>query len=290
MAEERSWPPRISLFQVVIAIVVVSAILIGYFVATLPRAPSGPLDTAQLGDVVQVDYVGYFEDGRVFDTSIAAVAEDDAGYPKALSFTLRDTYRPLEFLIGGTETPVIEGFEEGIIGMREGEVKLIEVPPEKGYGLSDPSQIEVRPILVELTVFETLTVDDFEQRFEAGPVQGMIVRHPLWGWNVTVMTLQPDFVTIMHLPEQGMIVKPYGTWEAKVVEVDSSANEGAGRIAVRHLLDRGHIDNVQGEDDGGTFRVVDVDLVNGTYTVDYNREVVGRTLIFQVELLKLTRF
>jgi FKBP-type peptidyl-prolyl cis-trans isomerase 2 len=290
MPEEGSWPPRISLFHIVAAIVVASAVFIGYFLATLPPASTGPPDTAEMGDVVEVDYIGFFDDGRVFDTSIEEVAKDDAAYPKALSFQLRDTYRPLEFLIGGQETPVIKGFEEGIIGMREGEVRVIEVPPEKGYGLADPTKIEVRPLLEELTQYEVLAVADFEEIFDRSPEQGMVFRHPRWTWNVTVITLEEDFVTLMHLPEQGMVIRPYGAWEAKVVEVDSSANEGLGRIAVLHLLDEDHVNAVQAEDERGTFRVVDVDLEKGTYTVDYNREVVGRTLFFRVWLLEITRF
>jgi FKBP-type peptidyl-prolyl cis-trans isomerase 2 len=289
MPEEGSWPPRISLFHVITAIVVASAIFIGYFVATLPPGPQPPPDMAQPGDTVEVDYIGYFEDGRVFDTTIEEVAEDDAGYPKALSFEDRLSYRPLVLQIGATERPVIPGFEEGIIGMRVGEVRVIEIPPEKAYGPSDPSQIEVRPLFVELTQFETLTVSDFEKRFERTPVDGMILREPFWGWNVTVVALDSDFVTIMHLAEEGMLVEPYGAWQARVAEVDSSANEGLGRIAVLHLLDEDDIDNLKSEDDKGTFRIVDVDLARGTYTVDYNREVVGRTLFFWVELISITR-
>ena len=39
---------------------------------------------------------------------------------------------PLEFTIGGGM--VIEGFENGLLGMKQGEIKTVSIPPELGYG------------------------------------------------------------------------------------------------------------------------------------------------------------
>lgn len=64
------------------------------------------------GDKVKVHYTGTLEDGRVFDSS--------------------ENKRPLEFILGGGE--VIEGFERGALGMKVGEKKRIEIPPEEAYG------------------------------------------------------------------------------------------------------------------------------------------------------------
>ncbi|MFP4188866.1 MAG: peptidylprolyl isomerase, partial [Halobacteriales archaeon] len=41
-------------------------------------------------------------------------------------------YVPLEFKVGAGE--VVQGFDEGVVGMEEGETDEITVPPEKGYG------------------------------------------------------------------------------------------------------------------------------------------------------------
>lgn len=290
MSEKGGWPPRISLFQVVVAIVVVSALFIGYIFATLPPRGLAPSNTVQQGDSVKVDYIAYFEDGLVFDTSMEEVAKNDASYPKALSFELRDSYRPLEFDITESGGSVIRGFAEGVLGMREEETRVIEVPPEKGYGSPDPSLIEVRPLVVDMPLLEDLIVSDFQARFGRPPEEGLTLKDPFWKWNVTIISLSDDFVTIMNLPEQGLIIRPYETWQARVIEVDSSASDGLGVVVIRHLLGIGDIDRVKGEDSRGSFRVVDVDLEAGTYTVDYNREVVGTTLFFRVTLLTIVRF
>jgi len=64
------------------------------------------------GDTVKVHYVGKYENGEVFDSSLEK--------------------EPLEFTVGNKQ--VIPGFEEGIIGMEIGEKKTINVPFDKAYG------------------------------------------------------------------------------------------------------------------------------------------------------------
>ena len=78
------------------------------------------------GDTVKVEYVGKHEDGDVFDSSREEVAvEAEINHPNR-------EYEPLEFEVGAGE--VVQGFEEGVVGMEEGEKKEVTVPPQKGYG------------------------------------------------------------------------------------------------------------------------------------------------------------
>lgn len=68
---------------------------------------------AKVGDTVLVHYTGKLEDGTVFDSSV------ERGVP--FSFTLG-------------ENRVIQGWEQGILGMKVGEKKTLNIPPELGYG------------------------------------------------------------------------------------------------------------------------------------------------------------
>ncbi len=68
--------------------------------------------TVQKGDRIRVDYVGRLEDGTVFDQSAPE--------------------QPLEFTVGSGE--LIQGFDEGVIGMKKGETKTVSIPTEKAYG------------------------------------------------------------------------------------------------------------------------------------------------------------
>jgi len=64
------------------------------------------------GDTVKVHYTGKLKEGDVFDSS--------------------EGREPLEFQLGSGM--VIEGFNDGLVGMKEGESKSIEIPVEKAYG------------------------------------------------------------------------------------------------------------------------------------------------------------
>jgi FKBP-type peptidyl-prolyl cis-trans isomerase 2 len=64
------------------------------------------------GSKVKVHYTGKLEDGKVFDTS--------------------NDKDPIEVVLG--EGILIKGFEEGLLGMKDGEKKTIEVEPKDAYG------------------------------------------------------------------------------------------------------------------------------------------------------------
>jgi FKBP-type peptidyl-prolyl cis-trans isomerase 2 len=83
-------------------------------------------DTVEQGDHIAVDYIGRFENGSVFDTSLEQVAVDSGLYSPSRN------YKPLNFVAGHGQ--MIEGFDEAVIGMAVGEEKTVTIPPEKAYG------------------------------------------------------------------------------------------------------------------------------------------------------------
>ncbi len=75
--------------------------------------------TAKLGDKVKVHYTGKLTEGIVFDSSEGA--------------------EPLEFELGTGQ--VIEGFDNGIVGMTVGEKKTVHIPVNEAYGPSDEQNV-----------------------------------------------------------------------------------------------------------------------------------------------------
>jgi FKBP-type peptidyl-prolyl cis-trans isomerase 2 len=84
--------------------------------------------TIAIGNSVTIEYTGRHEDGTVFDTSDETVA-DESGLKEAQPDR---EYEPLTFEVGAEQ--VIEGLDEVLVGLEEGDTPTVAIPPEKAYG------------------------------------------------------------------------------------------------------------------------------------------------------------
>ncbi len=105
----------------------------------------GTGEWAKAGDLVTVNYTGLLPDGTVFDAS--------SRHGQPFSFTLG-------------QGQVIQGWEQGLLGMKKGERRLIAIPPSLGYGANAVGAIPANSTLifeVELldisTTRETMTAE-----------------------------------------------------------------------------------------------------------------------------------
>jgi len=80
--------------------------------------------TAKNGDKVKIEYTVTLEDGTIFDSSA-------------------DHGNPLEFEVGSGQ--VIKGFDDAILGMKEGEEKQFSIEPADAYGEHDPTLVQKVP-------------------------------------------------------------------------------------------------------------------------------------------------
>lgn len=103
------------------------------------------------GSKVKVHYTGKLEDNNVFDSSAGK--------------------QPLEFTVGTGQ--LIPGFEEGVMGLKTGDKKTIEIEPEKAYGL-------VREDLVSSVPRENLPEGvqvghELQAQTEQGPIRVTVI-------------------------------------------------------------------------------------------------------------------
>jgi peptidylprolyl isomerase len=76
-------------------------------------------EVIKAGDTITVNYTGKFEDGTVFDSS--------------------EGKQPLKFTVGSGQ--LIKGFDEAVVGMKQGEKTTITLPPEEAYGVRHEGMI-----------------------------------------------------------------------------------------------------------------------------------------------------
>lgn len=277
-------------WTVLLILVVVVAVVLGAYYVLFAAPPVPTPKYAGLGDTVYIDYIGYFQnDNLVFDTSLQSVAKDNATYPKASSFSWRATYSSLNFVIG--DGSVIKGFDEGVRGLTQGQTTTVVVPQNIGYGPADATKIHTYPLIQTLPVHVTMNQTEFTSYYQEPVVSNTNVSDPIYGWSVQVSILN-GFVQLTNSPYPAQVLHPYKAWTAVVLSVDDAANNGTGLITIQNHLDPSDVDKIGGSAPvAGEFYLSAVDLTagpSGTYTLDFNKQVVGRTLVFQVTLTRLT--
>ncbi|NOZ58771.1 MAG: FKBP-type peptidyl-prolyl cis-trans isomerase [Euryarchaeota archaeon] len=87
-------------------------------------------EIAERGDTVVVAYLAMTKEGEVVSRA--------------------DEKRPLTFVLGSGR--LIRGFEEAVEGMRRGETRRVEVPPEKGFSGNHP--LAGKTLVFEITLLE----------------------------------------------------------------------------------------------------------------------------------------
>jgi FKBP-type peptidyl-prolyl cis-trans isomerase len=130
------------------ALGLVALVLLPFAAAGCGDSPSTPSDyapysqidlvfgegaSAETGKVLTVNYTGWFYDSTAADK-------------KGVQFTTSAVAGPAVFTAGGNS--VIEGWERGVLGMKEGGSRRLIIPPSLAYGPNRYSAIPPNATLV----------------------------------------------------------------------------------------------------------------------------------------------
>lgn len=296
---------------IVVIIIIISSVAAYWY--TQKKEEKKPVMIVKIGDLVEVNYTGRFTNGTVFDTNIESVANDE-NISKSYSFKPKTIYSPLKFTVGGGQ--MIKGFDEGVLNMTVGETKIINVTAEDGYGMPHEDLFIVINKTQSVPLVETITKDKYDNHYSENLIEGIPIpmTHYFWGWKITAEK-NGDNVTIRNWPDMNSTINVFG-WNSTITERDSSYNGGEGRILLQHFPDENITINM--EKTGFLAKDIDSQSINealsniitqatlfynssvsdmgivssvdtDTFTIDYNPEVVGKTLIFEVTIISISR-
>jgi len=289
----------------VVAILVVAGVGAGYLYLANHAAPSPGPKTVGLDDNVTVNYIGLFgsgaEKGRVFDTSILADARNNVSWPKSLEYTFRSNiseYTPLGVHVA-PHTPssgyqrngvsfggVVTGFWRGLLGLPGNVTRSITIPPAEGYGALNASCLVTVPLVTHLPVVVATPVAKFSTAYpNVTKSPGVQFTDPTYHWTDLILSINATSVTVENLPPLGFVSKPSG-WPVAVTNISGGELTLTNEIAPSQAgLLLGHSkSSVCSQKE---LIVSAVDPGAGTFTENFNREVVGQTLIFVVTVVDI---
>jgi len=270
----------------------------------------GERDTVREGDTVYVHYTGWLKDERVygdelvmFDTSRQSKV-DDSTIPRIATFDNYTRSEPLRLVVGAGS--VIEGWEKRIKGMHIDDDARWTLPASEAYTpyldelLVNLSTVESVPMR------EVLTRNEFVSYYpQVTPYSTLVLKHYFWTWDVVVEAENDETVTFAHIPTNNTrYTSEYG-WESEVISINPTGNDGKGVIKAKHYAEVGmtvqNVDvqgNIPGLEDllttqrkqqqSSEYGVV-VETEADTIVLDFNNEVYGKTLIFDIEIVDITK-
>ncbi len=275
----------VGIMKTIVYVLIVVAVIIAassgayaWYNSTFSKTSTEPI--VENGSYVSVLYYGYiyYPGGqpRVFDTNIKSVAQNNVSYPKTLTYTYSGNFAPLNFTVGAGQ--MIKGFDQGVIGMYQGETKLIVVPPSEGYPMNWANVVNIS-VKHQVSVYQTITISDYKSRTGVSPVLYAVAHDKVYGWNDQVLAINynTNTVTISNNAVANQYYYPYLNDTNYQVYVNSISQNQTISITViatpMTLLPGGGI----------------IESVNSTtISINYNKEVAGQTLYFVVTVVKVS--
>lgn len=260
--------------------------------------------TVKKGDTISVNYTGSLQYGKVFDTNIESVAKQHN--------IIKPEYVPLNFTVG--EPGMIEGFDEGVVGMKVGETKTLTILPEKGYGLVDPELINTYDLIENVSAKNTtlprvlnIPLEEFESTYGPGHNKSDSVIPPGTNINLTIQNINSSVSLSYNLAVGFQIFTQNSPWNMTVVKINetnitikpSVKKNDTVRLPLDQFQKTPWTSTVIGvTDDNITLRhdpipetrvqtmygAITVKFNETSLIIDQNHEFAGKTLIFNITL------
>ncbi len=263
--------------------------------------------TVKKGDTISVNYTGSLQDGKVFDTNIESVAKQHD--------IIRPEYVPLKFTVG--EPGMIAGFDEGVVGMKVGDTKILTIPPEKGYGPVRPELISPYNIIENVSAKENtfprvfnVSLEEFEATYGGGHNESETVVPSGTNINLTILNISSSVSLSYNLKEGSQIFSQNAPWNMTVSKIDNRNITIKPSVKMNQIV---HFQLDQFQKTPWTSTVIGmtgdnitlrhnaipetkVQSMFGTMTVrfnetsfiiDQNHELAGKTLMFNVTLVSI---
>lgn len=225
-------------------------------------------DKIQPGDIVTINIVARTEDGKLINTTLSSVANQQS-QTWVRGFGPGKRFHPVDVIAG--EPNEFPGINEVLIGMQKGEKRIQTIPVEKAFQAADPQKITKYPSVRRVPKHAQVKPLDFIRQYHIFPVVGnQISFNPYL--NAKIVAVRPDMaiLDLSRKPDDEIQQKSYGTTRVTLKD-DEFIIRLTPKVGALFEVDKkkGWITEATGE----------------TFTVDFNHPMAGKSMVLQVEVL-----
>ncbi len=241
----------------------------------LPSAGAAPVQEdpskVQQGDLVEIRYALFLEDGSLLSTNIPAVAKDTA-LTKAARYVEPQTFSA-EKVIAGQPTR-LPGLRDAFIGMAAREKRRIVLPPGKAYGEWTPQKVQQIPCAKTMPKTVRMSPEEWVKNFKFFPVAGKeFWLNPFFPARIVEVTEQE--VLLEFQQREGLAP------QSELGSVSVSMDDNNVTLTLTPVIGA-HFGN-----NGQDGRITESD--GKQFTVDFNNPLAGKSLVLDLEVVSLTK-
>ncbi len=171
--------------------------------------------TIQKGDLVEMNFVLYGEDGQVVDTNNKELAEQ----------AKLKTYSPgkYQFIVGRSDK--VKGFDDAVLGLKAGDEKAITLMPTDEKIEIEFNRTNIQSRIKTIPRKQNFRLDNFEKIFKKPPiVNDVISNREIFAWPFRILAITNNTVQGEVLIKEGDEVEIPGTqWKSTAATVSELA-------------------------------------------------------------------
>ncbi|MBD3361406.1 hypothetical protein GF358_01290 [Candidatus Woesearchaeota archaeon] len=170
-----------------------------------------PTTGIQEGDLIEMNFVLYGEDGRVIDTNNKEKAQE-----AELKTYSTGTYK---FIVG--QSGKVEGFDKAIIGLEKGDKTTLEIPPSTDKVKIEFKLENVQSRIKTIPKKQTFSIKNFEKIFGKKPIKGdVIANRDMFPWPYKLIAVTNNSAAGEIIIKQGDKVELPGTqWQSQATAI-----------------------------------------------------------------------
>lgn len=171
--------------------------------------------TIQKGDLVEMNFVLYGEDGKVIDTNNKELAEQ----------AKLKTYSPgkYQFIVGRSDK--VKGFDDAVLGLKEGDKKTITLMPTDEKIEIEFNRSNVQSRVRTIPRKQNFRLDNFEAIFKKPPIKNDVISNrEMFAWPFRILAITNNTVQGEVIIKEGDEVQLPGTdWKSVATTVSELA-------------------------------------------------------------------